>query len=247
MPTSSLHLLRLFVCAIRLLSFSTVTVGCRFFLLLRIWHIQQVPLPPDILVLLIAIPSLNDRNRAVPLQLCLAVLIYSNHEQLTPQQSWAGDPDALGHGPGFLFIVAVFHSTGLGSSSKQWVSSNVPAVLSLFGTRSLSNEYMSLVKASWEKTVKQRQTLSRRTGERWKNCLCKHNHTCSPSSISTLRSRLRTATVPSSCRWHRWQDGHDQEPSVLQHYRLDEHEWTRLYVGLPSYNHPRFDRSLTTG
>lgn len=60
---------------------------------------------------------------------------------------------------GILFLIAVFHSTSLGSSSKEWVSSNVPSVLTSSGSRASLKEYMRHAEASWEKTVTQRHEL----------------------------------------------------------------------------------------
>jgi hypothetical protein len=76
--------------------------------------------------------------------------LFSNPKRVT-QMLWLA--------AGILFFVAVFHSTSLGSSSKEWVSSTVPGILSVSGQRSSLREYMRLAEASWEKTVKQRHEL----------------------------------------------------------------------------------------
>jgi hypothetical protein len=59
---------------------------------------------------------------------------------------------------GILFFIAVFHSTQLGSTSKEWVSSTVQGVTGVSGRASLK-DYMRVAEASWAKTVKQRHDL----------------------------------------------------------------------------------------
>lgn len=59
---------------------------------------------------------------------------------------------------GLLFVTAVFHSTALGPTSKDWVSSTVQNMAGS-GQRSSLKEYMRLAEASWLKTVKQRHEL----------------------------------------------------------------------------------------
>lgn len=76
--------------------------------------------------------------------------LFSNPKRVT-QLLWSA--------AGILFFIAVFHTTSLGSSSKEWVSSNVPSALSFSGTRASLKEYMRHAEASWEKTVQQRHDL----------------------------------------------------------------------------------------
>lgn len=59
---------------------------------------------------------------------------------------------------GVLFLVAVFHTTSIGSTSKDWVSSTVQSVAGA-GQRWSLNEHMRLAEASWLKTVNQRHEL----------------------------------------------------------------------------------------
>ncbi|KAJ9142278.1 hypothetical protein NKR19_g7270 [Coniochaeta hoffmannii] len=75
--------------------------------------------------------------------------LFSNPKRVT-QMLWVA--------AGLLFFIAVFHSTGLGSTSKDWVSSTVQSVAGS-GQRASLREYMRLAEASWLKTVKQRHEL----------------------------------------------------------------------------------------
>lgn len=75
--------------------------------------------------------------------------LFSNPKRVT-QMLWLA--------AGVLFFIAVFHSTGLGSSSKDWVSSTV-GNMGVSGGRLSLKEHMKLAEASWAKTVKQRHEL----------------------------------------------------------------------------------------
>ena len=75
--------------------------------------------------------------------------LFSNPKRVT-QMLWVA--------AGLLFFIAVFHSTGLSSTSKDWVSSTVQSVAGS-GQRASLREYMRLAEASWLKTVKQRHEL----------------------------------------------------------------------------------------
>lgn len=57
-----------------------------------------------------------------------------------------------------MFVLAVFHSTHIGSASKDWVTTKVQGIKRPSGRSSLQ-EYMSVAEASWAKTVKQRHDL----------------------------------------------------------------------------------------
>lgn len=76
--------------------------------------------------------------------------LFSNPKRVT-QMLWLA--------AGILFFVAVFHSTELGSTSKDWVSTTVQGVTGSSGQRASLKEYMRLAEASWQKTVKQRHEL----------------------------------------------------------------------------------------
>ena len=77
--------------------------------------------------------------------------LFSNPKRVT-QMLWVA--------AGLLFFIAVFHSTGLSSTSKDWVSTTVQGVTTgLSGQRTSLKEYMRLAEASWLKTVKQRHEL----------------------------------------------------------------------------------------
>lgn len=76
--------------------------------------------------------------------------LFSNPKRVT-QMLWLA--------AGILFFIAIFHSTELGSTSKDWVSSTVQGVTGSSGQRASMKEFMRLAEASWLKTVKQRHDL----------------------------------------------------------------------------------------
>lgn len=59
---------------------------------------------------------------------------------------------------GIMFFIAVFHSTQIGSASKDWVTTKVQKIGQPAGRVSMK-EYMRVAEASWAKTVKQRHDL----------------------------------------------------------------------------------------
>lgn len=62
---------------------------------------------------------------------------------------------------GIMFFLAIFHSTQLGSSSKEWVESKVQTFGGGAGRASMK-DFMKAAEASWAKTVKQRHDLIRK-------------------------------------------------------------------------------------